>query len=99
MDDMQTKRLANAPIFKALSKPVTIMGVDYDYFFISLIGVMLVFIYANNLLAFLLFLPLHLIGLILVRIDPHIFKLLSVRASIGSCKNKTLWQSQSYEPI
>jgi type IV secretion system protein VirB3 len=84
-------------VFKALSKPATIMGVDYDYFFISGLIVMLVFIYADNLLAFLLFFPLHLVGWILCKIDPHIFKLLSVRASVGAVKNKSLWRCQSYE--
>lgn len=84
-------------VFQALSKPATFLGVDYDYFFISGLVVMLVFIYSNNLLAFLIVAPLHLVGWILNKIDPHIFRLLSVRAWIGSIKNKSLWRCQSYE--
>lgn len=89
--------LHTSPVFNALSKPALIMGVDYDYFFISGILVMLVFIYSDNLLAFLLFFPLHLIGWVLAKIDPHIFRLLSVRATLGVVKNKSLWRCQSYE--
>lgn len=85
--------------FKALSRPATIQGVDYDYFLIMLVSVVLAFIYTNNFLAFLLAAPLYLIGFVLCKIDPHIFRLLSVRASIGVVKNKRLWHCQSYAPF
>jgi len=94
---MSDDQLDISPIFKALSRPAMIMGVDYDYFFISGLIVMLVFIYSTNLLAFTLFFPLHLVGWILCRIDPHIFKLISTRAAVGIVKNKGLWKCQSYE--
>lgn len=94
---MDDDSLDISPIFKALSRPAMIMGVDYDYFFISSMLLMLVFIYSGNFLSFLLFFPLHLVGWILCRIDPHIFRLISARATIGAVKNKKLWQCQSYE--
>lgn len=84
-------------IFKALSRPAMFMGVDYDYFFISGLVIMLVFIYSGSFFAFLLFFPLHMLGWILCRIDPYIFKLISARAGLGAVKNKGLWQCQSYE--
>ena len=55
---MEDEPLAMSMVFKALAKPAMMMGVDYDYFFISSLTVMLVFIYSDNLLAFLLFFPL-----------------------------------------
>jgi len=94
---MQQDLLNISPIFKALARPSMIMGVDYDYFYIATLVVMLVFIYTDNFLAFALFLPLYLIGWVLCQIDPHIFKLISARASIGVIKNKKIWQCQSYE--
>jgi len=94
---MRDEPLVISPVFKALSKPTTLMGVDYDYFFLSGLLVMLVFIVTDNFLALLLFFPLHLLGWLLCHIDPHIFRLLSVRATIGTVKNKSLWRCQSYE--
>lgn len=94
---MEEEALDLSVVFQALSKPATLMGVHYDYFFISGLLVMLVFIYSDNVLAFLLLAPLHLVGWVLCKIDPHIFRLLSVRATVGSVKNKGLWQCQSYE--
>jgi type IV secretion system protein VirB3 len=94
---MEQEALDLSIVFKALAKPATLMGVDYDYFLISGLVVMLVFITSDSFLAFLLFVPLHIAGWILCRMDPHIFRLLSVRASIGSVKNHSLWNCQSYE--
>lgn len=94
---MQDEFLDIAPVFNALTRNAKFMGVDYDYFLISGLAVVLVFINSGNFLAFLLFFPLHLIGWILCKIDPHIFKLLSVKSSIGTIRNKSLWRCQSYE--
>ena len=88
---MEDEPLHISIIFKALTKPAMIFGVVYDYFFIAGLFVMLVFIYTNNLLALLIYFPLHIIGLILSQLDPHIFRLLSIRANIGMIKNKNLW--------
>ena len=94
---MEDEVLFISTIFKALTKPAMIFGVAYDYFFISGLFIMLVFIYSNNLLALLMFFPLHLVGWILSQLDPHIFRLLSIRANIGSIKNKMIWKCQSYD--
>lgn len=95
---MTDDQLDISPVFKALSRPAMMMGVDYDYILISGMIVMLAFIYTGNFLAFTLYFPLHLLGWILCRIDPFIFRLISARATVGAVKNKGLWQCQSYEP-
>lgn len=87
------------PVFKALSGPMTILGVDYDYFFIVGLAVMLAFVFSGSFKAFLLLIPMHLLGWILCRIDRHIFKILSVRASIGIVRNYAIWHCQSYAPF
>lgn len=92
-----SEALSTSPVFRALTKPAMILGVLYDYFYLSGLLSLLVFIFSGNLLAWLVFLPLHLVGVLLCRLDPHIFTLLSVRASIGCNKNKNLWGHQSYE--
>lgn len=86
-----------SPLFKGLTKPHRLMGIDYDYFIvISLISV-LAFILSNHFLLGFIFAPLHLLGLILGRIDPHIFRLLSIRALLGSTKHKAIFNCQYYE--
>jgi type IV secretion system protein VirB3 len=90
--------LDTAPVFLALTKPPMMMGVVYDYFLISVLIVMCGFILSGNFLSLVLFLPLHLLGLILTALDPHIFNILSVRATLGSGKNARFWGCESYEP-
>lgn len=97
MERQQDELLHRSPVFNALSKRPTLMGVDYDYFFVAAMAVMLVFIYSSNVLSFLLVLPLQLLGWILIHIDSHIFPLLSVRSHIGVNRNRRLWRCQSYD--
>ena len=85
-------------LFRALAKPAMIMGVHYDFCFLETMLVMLVFIYSDHLWTLLLIFPLHVVGWVLCRIDPFIFRLLSIRATIGRSSNFTLWQCQSYGP-
>ena len=96
---MTDEPLFISTIFKALTKKPSLMGVDYDYFFIESMITMLIFIYANNFLSLLLIVPLHLLGWILTQMDPFIFKIISIRASIGLNKNNKLWGCQAYEPF
>lgn len=96
MVEQEDVYLQSSVVFKALARLTTIMGVDYDYFFIESLVVVLGFIYSNHFLLLSLFLPLHAAGVILHKLDPHIFRLLSVRASIGRVKLKALWRCQSY---
>jgi len=86
------------PVFLALTKPPMIMGVVYDYCLISATLVMCGFILTKSFTSLLLFGPLHFLGWILTKLDPHIFKILSVRATLGSAPNKAFWGCESYEP-
>ena len=94
----QDSTLDIAPVFLALTKPPMIMGVVYDYFLISGLFVMCGFILSGSFLSLLLFAPLHLIGWVLTYIDPHIFKIISVRATLGVGKNSSFWGCDAYEP-
>lgn len=87
-----------SPIFKALSKPATFMGVDYDYFNVSWMVSVLAFIFSKSVLAALVFVPLYVIGVMLCRLDQQIFQVLRAKSLVGVVKNKwTLWKCQSYE--
>ena len=84
-------------VFQALTKQSLILGVDYDYFFIALMTVLLIFISTSNLLSIFLLVPLHVIGMSLCAYDRHIFRMLSVRANIGVVPNINLWSVQCYQ--
>ncbi len=94
---MKDEALQLSIVFKALTRPPTLFGVDYDYALVEGMVVFLAFINTHNFLAFILIIPFHLIGYVLCKIDTHIFRIISVRASIGAVKNKKLWGCQSYE--
>jgi type IV secretory pathway VirB3-like protein len=86
-----------SPLFKALTKPNRLLGVDYDYCIVIALASVLAFVLSNHFLLGLIFAPLHLLGLILGRIDSHIFRLLSVRANIGATRHQSLFKCQYYE--
>ncbi len=88
-----------APVFLALTRPPMIMGVVYDYFLISGLLVMCGFILSGSFMSLLLFAPLHCAGWIVTYIDPHMFSILSVRATLGMGANVSLWGCECYEPF
>ena len=92
-------QLIISPVFKGLTRQPTFFGVDYNYCLISGMFCLLAFIDLSSFLGLLLFFPLHLIGWVLCQIDPHIFKLLMIRAQIGRVKNFRLWGCQTYSPL
>jgi len=86
-----------SPVFKGLTRHAQLLGVDYHYVIFSGIGVFLLFINLKNFLVLLLAIPLHFLGWILCQMDPHIFKILKIKAQIGVIRNKSIWHCQSYE--
>lgn len=91
-----TESIEVSPIFGALSKQSKLFGVDYDYAFFEFMIAMIGFIATDNLLMGLLIIPLHLLGFILTFKDQHIFKIISVKASIGQPKYQAIWHCKSY---
>ncbi|MDO8954611.1 MAG: VirB3 family type IV secretion system protein [Gammaproteobacteria bacterium] len=96
---MSQEPLNTAPVFQALTRQPMLLGVAYEYVWLSGLLVIASFVISKNLMALLAFFPLHLVGVILCKIDPCIFKLISVRAAIGTVKNKGFWKAQSYDPV
>ena len=94
---MEQEPILLSPVYQALSKPVTCLGVDYDYFMIAGALLSLVFIYGGFKATLMIGPPLHLIGFVLGLIDPHIFKLILIRANFTAVKNRALWGCQTYE--
>jgi len=91
-----SERLWGSPVFKGLTRQPKFLGVDYDYSVFCAMVSILIFI-DFSAWGMVLFPPLHFLGWVLCRRDPHIFRLLMIRAKIGKIKNRRIWGLQSYE--
>lgn len=85
-------------LFLALTRPSMIMGVTMDAFFINIIVAFCIFILSKNVFFLLIWVPLHVICLLLCRMDKHIFSLLLGSVRLKKAANKKLWKGVSYEP-
>ena len=94
---MSEPALQLSAVFKALTRPTMVFGVDYNYALIEFLAIFIGFINTSSFMVLLGLIPLHLFGYVVCKLDPHIFKLLAVRTQIGMVKNKKLWGCQSYD--
>lgn len=86
-----------SPVFAGLLRQPQFFGVDYQYAVLS--GMLSVLAFLNlSSFGILLFFPLHALGWLFCRMDPHIFPLLMIRARLGRIKNFRIWGVQTYEP-
>jgi type IV secretion system protein VirB4 len=89
------------PLFLALTRPIMVAGVTYNFMVMNAMITTLTFLATGNLLMFLIGIPIHAIGYVLSLKDPRIFDLLSVvLAKHGNCHgiNKRFWQCNTYGP-
>jgi type IV secretion system protein VirB3 len=86
-----------SPVFLGLLREPQFFGVDYHYAVLSLTVSVLAFLNLSSW-GMLLFFPLHVLGWLLCRVDPHIFPLMRCRARLGRIKNIQFWGVQSYDP-
>jgi len=86
-------------VFLAMTRPPMFMGVTYTFFVINGTATTMVFLAANNLLAFLIGIPIHTFGYLLCLKDPRIFDIWRVRLlKTPSNRNRPFWQANSYLP-
>ena len=87
------------PVFLAMTRPPMFMGVTYTFFVINGMVTTIAFLAANNLLAFLIGIPVHFIGYLLCLKDPRIFDIWRVRLlKTPATRNKRFWNANSYAP-
>jgi len=75
-----------------------VMGVTMDYLCVCALLALCTFILLSNPLYLLIYVPLHLIGWALCKLDAHIFQVIIMRARCGRSPSAGLWGCQSYEP-
>ena len=86
------------PLFVALTRAPMLFGVTFDYFGVSIILSLCGFILFSSLIYLVIFLPVHVFGVVACMIDPSIFKLLIKKLECLNIPNKKIWGCQSYEP-
>lgn len=98
MQQYETDELHINPVFVGLTRPPMVLGVTMDYFGISVMSALIGFILFSSPLYLMLFLPLHVIGVIACAIDHNLFRILFKKLDCLNVPNKHLWGCQSYEP-
>ncbi len=86
-------------VFLAMTRPPMFMGVTYTFFVLNGTITTIAFLAANNLLAFLIGMPVHIIGYLLCLEDPRIFDIWRVRLlKTPMTRNRGFWKANSYCP-
>ena len=96
---MNTENITISPLFTGLTRPAMKMGITLDYLCITAMLSLCFFILSDNPLYGFIYIPLHMIGWVICRIDPFIFNLIFRRADCAYCPNKKLWGCAAYEPF
>lgn len=96
---MQDTELMINPIYGALTRPALTAGITLELFGINLIIAMSLLIGTGNLLYGLCYVPLHLVGWQICRIDPHFFNVLKAKFALPNQPNKFIWGVRCYEPF
>lgn len=86
-------------LFLALTRPPMIKGVAMEAFFINLIVAMCALMLTKNPFMLGIWVPLHLIAMLLCRMDNHIFSILLCDSRLVKAGNRRLWNGVSYEPF
>lgn len=85
-------------LFLALTRPAMTMGVTHEYFIVSLLFSLSVFIFANNIFYGLVWIPVHIAGVLMHKKDHQFLKLQFAYAKVPSSKNTKHWGVRCYEP-
>ncbi|MBE8215903.1 MAG: hypothetical protein HAW62_06230 [Endozoicomonadaceae bacterium] len=97
MTHTSSELLIESNVYKALLIPITIMSVNYYYFIFESIFLFSCFIFSKQLFILLFSIPLHSIGIVLQRLDPHFMPLLKVHLfTLKSGRNHAIWGGKSY---
>ena len=96
---MHEESLDISPLFTGLTRPPMILGVTMDYLAVSGLISLCSFIMFDSPLYLILYIPLHIFGVIACAIDPNIFRLLAKKFECLPTANKKIWRCQSYEPF
>ena len=97
--ELDDEKVEMDPLFLGMTRPPMFMGVTHTFFVINGMVTTIAFLALNNLFAFLIGLPVHLIGFLLCLKDPRIFDIWRVRLfKTPMTRNRSFWRANSYSP-
>ena len=88
-----------SPLFVGMTRPSMIFGVTLDYFGVCIMVSLCGFILFSSPIYLVVYLPLHVGGVIACAYDHNIFRLWFKQLECLSVQNKKRWGCQSYEPF
>ena len=91
--------MAVDPVFLGLTRPPMAFGVTYTFLVLNGMATTIAFLALNSLWAWLIGIPVHLIGIIACLKDPRFFDLWRVKLmQTPNNRNRRLWRCNSYSP-
>ena len=82
------------------TRPAMIMGITYEAIVFITMAVGITYVFMENPLYLLTYVPLHGIAYLICMKDPRAFRLITKWLETkGRCFNRLLWQSASYTPV
>lgn len=67
--------IVGQPLYQAMTRPATILGVRLEWFLFSIVVGFMSFMHTKSLPAMLVALPVHGLGMLIQRSDPHFMSL------------------------
>lgn len=93
------KDLIQDPVFIGLTRSPTLFGVQFEAGIMNLMFSTLIFLNTGNPLMFLVIVPIHCFFYVVSLKDDRIFSLVFLKLkSLGYCRNRFFWKSNSYSP-
>ncbi len=87
------------PLFLGLTRPTMAFGVTYTYFVLNGLATTIAFLALNSPWAWLIGIPVHLVGVIACLKEVRFFDLWRVRLlTTPNIRNRRLWRANSYRP-
>lgn len=88
------------PLFVGLTRPPMKFGVTLTFLILNGGLSLVIFVVSSSLVAAMIFTGLmHSFGYISCLYDPYIFDLLLGKLKCMTCKNRSFWDCNSYEPF
>ena len=84
------------PVVRALTVTPSVWGVPYMYVMFTGMVTAIVFLLMKNLLYLFVFVPIYLVGRVLVTWDKSIFEILEVKTRKCPPVNTGFWRAKSY---
>lgn len=97
MHNTETELTINS-LFVGLTRPPMIFGITMDFFIMSILIIWCGLLLSSSPLCLLVYIPLHIIGVIACAVDHNIFQLFFKKLECWNVPNKGIWGCQSYEP-